>query len=228
MFVVLDKQSKFHIPCCHIYILSACRISLAWLQRFITHRHQIASAERHNTKCLTLCNTQHSLDTFWFLLQACRYLLDAAKSGDVNAVKFLFNYTSDICTTDDQYRNTPLIYAAANGHVEVVRVLLECGANVEKANAYQQTAIHGAAWYGYLEVCRLLLEWGAKLNPRDKWKATPLHDAARWGNLSVVKLLVEKGADIKVKNGNGMTASDLARFWKNKVVADWLDSANRG
>jgi len=39
-------------------------------------------------------------------------------------------------------RDTPLIYAAIFGHVEVVRVYLEGGANVESANAYRTTSMH--------------------------------------------------------------------------------------
>jgi ankyrin repeat protein len=200
----------------------------AVLKCFITHRHQIASAQIHNTKYLSLCNTKHSLDTFWFLLQACRYLLEAAKSGDVNSTKRWVNCSNDTCTTDDELRKTPLIYAAGNNHVEVVRVLLEGGANAERPNANQQTALHYAAWYGYVEVCRLLLDWGAKVNPLDKWKDTPLHDAARKGRLSVVKLLVERGADVRVQNNDGRTASYMA--WRNGKldVAEWLNSVSRG
>ena len=162
---------------------SSYRISHTWLQCFITRRHQIASAERHNTKCLSLCNTQHSLNTFWFLLQVCRYLLDVAKSGEVNTVMIFFKSTSDNCTGDFILRNTPLIYAAIFGHVEVVRVLLEGGAKVENTSAYCSTALHQAAWNGHLDVCRLLLDWGAKVDPLDEWKDTPLHLAAWAGHL---------------------------------------------
>jgi tankyrase len=175
-----------------------------------------------------MCNTKHSLDTFWFLLQACRYLLEAAKSGDVKTVKRWVNCSNDNCTTEDAIRATPLMYAAGYGHVEVVRVLLDGGASADRANAIQRTAMHKAAWYGYLEVCRLLLDWGAKVDPVDKWNETPLHDAARFGHLSVVKLLVERGADVRLKNNIGHTASDMARIYRKLDVAEWLNSVSRG
>jgi len=142
-------------------------------------------------------------------------------------VKILVNCTTDNCTTDNLYRDTPLTYATANGHVEVVRVLLEGGADVERATANQQTALHKAALYGYLEVCRLLLDWGAKVDSLDKWSDTPLHYAGRLGYLLVVKLLVERGTDVRVKNDNGLTARDLALIHLKTDVVDWLDSVSR-
>ena len=104
----------------------------------------------------------------------------------MKTVKILCKYANNNCKTDDVNRNTPLMCAAGYGHMDVVQVLLEGGADAERGNAYQRTALHAAAWYGYLEVCRLLLDWGAKVDPVDKWKTTPLHDAARKGSLSVV------------------------------------------
>ena len=121
---------------------------------------------------------------------------------------------------------TPLIYAAGLGHVAVVRVLLEGGANVDRTEAGGNTALHYAAHYGHLDVCRLLLDWGAKVDPQGAWNYNPLHDAAWAGHLSVVKLLVERGADVSLKNDFGQTASDVARSEGYKEMAEWLDLVN--
>ena len=90
-------------------------------------------------------------------------MIESAKSGDVNTVKNLFRCTTDNCTTDDHFRDSPLIYAARHGHVEVVRVFLEGGADVETANLLKATALHYAARKGHRDVCRLLLDWEAKM-----------------------------------------------------------------
>jgi ankyrin repeat protein len=140
----------------------------------------------------------------------------------------LFKYANDNCTTDDQYRNTPLTYAAVIGNVEVVRVLLEGGANVESTNDNRRTALHRAAYNGHLDVCRLLLDWGAKVDPVDVLEETPLHDAARQGHLSVVQLLVERGADVSIKSKSGNTAMDLARINGKKDLAEWLYTISHG
>jgi ankyrin repeat protein len=125
------------------------------------------------------------------------------------------------------YRNTPLTYAAWYGKMAVVRVLLQCGANVDSVDGHKSTALHLAAFNGHLDVCRLLLDWGAKVDHVDIWKDTPLHWAAWKGYWSVVKLLVKRGANVCVKNGFGETASDMARSRRRKDVADTLDLVSR-
>jgi ankyrin repeat protein len=120
------------------------------------------------------------------------------------------------------------MFAAAFGHVQLVRVLLEGGAGVERTSDYQQTALHLAAFYGHLDVVRLLLDWGAKVDPLDKDNYTSLHYAAMTGHLSVLKLLVDGGADVTLKNGRGQTASELSRSLGRHHFVDWLDSVSGG
>jgi ankyrin repeat protein len=158
----------------------------------------------------SFCNTQQSLDTFWFLLQACPNLLEAVKSGDVNTVKILFKCTNESCIGNDPYVGTPLMYAAGYDYVEVVQVLLEGGANVDRTEADGFTALHVAALNGNLDVCRLLLDWGAKVDTVNILEETPLHLAVEEGYLSVVKLLVERGADVRLRNVMNTTASEMA------------------
>jgi ankyrin repeat protein len=168
--------------------------------------------------------TKHIIYTFCFLLQVCRYLIEAAESGDVNTVKRLVNCSCDSCTADRRGLNTPLMLAAANGHVEVVRVLLDGGADVRRVNYINWNALHKAAAFEHLEVCRLLLDRGVKVNAEGWRKYTALHIAAYEGYLSVVQLLVERGADVRLKDEGGKTAADWAR---GKGVIDLLDSVSR-
>jgi ankyrin repeat protein len=111
--------------------------------------------------------------------------------------------------------------------VEVVRVLLEGGADVQRVNSYMETALHWAAGNGHLEVCRMLLDSGAEINAVDRYKYTALHGAAWYVHLSVVQLLVERGADVGLKDVDGRTAAEEAREKEQNSVADWLDSVSR-
>jgi ankyrin repeat protein len=186
----------------------------------------ISLCQKNPNQCLSLCNTKHSLDTFWFLLQACWYLLAAVKSGDLNRTKIWVKYASHICTTPsrDSTQDTPLSIAADLGDVEVMRVLLASGAGLQRPDTLQMSALHTAARRGHLGMCRLLLDWGVRMDTSFRYIGTPLHAAAKYGRLSIVKLLVWRGADVRVKNDDGHTASEVARSEGMADVAEWLDS----
>ena len=90
--------------------------------------------------------------------------------------------------------------AAVLGRHEVVRMLLERGADVNARNRWQETPLHDAAWQGHDEVVGVLLEKGADIHARDQWQETPLHDAAWQGHDEVVGVLLERGADIHARD----------------------------
>ena len=87
--------------------------------------------------------------------------------------------------------------AAHQGHLEVVRFLVESGANKDQgATDDGATPLHIAAAKGRLEVVRFLVESGAnKDQGTTDDGATPLHIAAAKGHLEVVRFLVESGAN---------------------------------
>jgi ankyrin repeat protein len=57
---------------------------------------------------------------------------------------------------------TPLHFASHEGHLAVVRLLLEAGAAKDVSNAHGATALHLAARRGHLEVVKVLLDFGAQ------------------------------------------------------------------
>lgn len=60
--------------------------------------------------------------------------------------------------------NTALTYACAGGFVDIVKVLLKAGANIEDHNENGHTPLMEAASAGHVEVARVLLEYGAGIN----------------------------------------------------------------
>jgi hypothetical protein len=85
----------------------------------------------------------------------------------------------------------PLAFAAATGHLGVVLLLIERGANINATGDGGNTALHWTAVQGHEEVVALLLEKGAHANTRDNYGRTPLMLACVNGHLGVVKVLVQ-------------------------------------
>ncbi|EMP23877.1 Ankyrin repeat and SOCS box protein 3 [Chelonia mydas] len=81
------------------------------------------------------------------------------------------------------------------GHTEIIKLLLEKGANKECVDDFGITPLFIAAQYGKLESLRVLLSHGANVNCQAKDKATPLFIAAQEGHAECVELLLSKGAN---------------------------------
>ena len=108
--------------------------------------------------------------------------------------------------------DNPLLDAARRGEVEVVRSLLDGGADVNAARGDGLTALHAAAERGHLDVAKLLISAGAELDAGTRiGRYTPLHLAGRGGHGRVVGALVEAGADVNATTSNtGVTPVHLA------------------
>ena len=95
--------------------------------------------------------------------------------------------------------------AAQDGYVDVVRLLLDRGAEVNGKASGGMTTIHYAAWFAHADVVRLLLDRGAEVNVKDNTGLTPLHFAAKDVYVDVIMLLLNRGADVNAKDNDGWT-----------------------
>lgn len=95
----------------------------------------------------------------------------------------------------DWQGNRCLHYAANCGHLEVVRLLLNAGADVNASNKEIQTALLLSALNGHFTVVELLLDQGAIIHHQDKYGRTLLQFAAFNGNADIVQKLVEHDTD---------------------------------
>jgi len=141
----------------------------------------------------------------------------ATAKGHVHVVEFLLQQVADPSTVV----NDLLITASGYGSTEVVRLLLERGANPNAKDKDGETPLHEAAKNGHVDVVKLLLEKGADLNARDYMGRTPLHYAAENGHVDVVKLLLEHGADFKKKDVGWRTPVDVASASAKNVFVEW-------
>jgi ankyrin repeat protein len=78
---------------------------------------------------------------------------------------------------DDEYGGTPLHWAAWYGHVEIARLLLQNGAEVNAKERNGWTPLHWAAYRGHFDILHLLVENGADLEAKDIHGFRALHAA---------------------------------------------------
>ena len=120
---------------------------------------------------------------------------------------------------------TPLRNAGAKGHIEIVKLLLERGADPnlpEEGIAPYGHGLYSAVYNGHFEVAKLLLENGAYPNPEVESSADALSIAIRYGDQKMIELLASYGAARSVAllayYGDVLTAA--AVFAANPALAD--------
>ena len=115
---------------------------------------------------------------------------------------------------DFQYRNerskcSVIHYAARQGDLNRVKLLVEKGADVNEKDDYRSSVLHYAVESGNLEVVQYLVEKGVDVNAKDEKNRTVLHDAALSGNLELMQWLIEQGLDVHAKSASGITPQHL-------------------
>ena len=126
----------------------------------------------------------------------CFFGLDDIAKSLIDSGKIDVNAPSHIGTT-------PVIRAAAAGHPELVRMLLQRGADPTLKNWYGN-ALGCAAEAGHCNTIQELLDFGMDVNIRDDVGRTALHCAADDGHEQALRLLVERGADTEALDGHGL------------------------
>src|ERR1035438_660100 len=87
----------------------------------------------------------------------CDEIHYAAGNGDAKQVKALLRENSSLVSSLDKDGKTPLFFAAAKGHYEVAKLLLNHHADVDAKDRAGETPLHVAALNGQTEVAKLLL-----------------------------------------------------------------------
>ena len=111
-----------------------------------------------------------------------------------------------------------LMIGAWEGKVDLMRLFISRGADINKLNANGESAIALAAWRGNLAAVKWLLERGARINaPKRQWSA--LHYAVFAGHVEVADYLIEQGADIDAQSTNGSSVLMMAVYEGHQQLA---------
>ena len=155
-------------------------------------------------------------------------LLKAAHNGSINDVKRLlyWNRNINVNVIDSIERKTPLIWAAMMGHIDIVRMLLAKGADVNVRDKDGSTALIWASNNGDANTVQALLNAGADVHIKDKGGNTALIWAGYNGNPKTIEALLAAGADVNATDAEGKTALQYIRI-KNQVLAAEIENNQR-
>ena len=132
-------------------------------------------------------------------------LMIAAVGNARSAAAALAVCGADVNATDYPDRKTPLHLAARHSSLDVAKLLINRGADVDAMDKDDRTPLHYAVRKNSLDVAKLLLDRGADVDAMDKDDRTPLHYAVRKNSLDVAKLLLDRGADVDAMDKDDRT-----------------------
>ena len=133
-------------------------------------------------------------------------------SGEMDDLQLLLEH----CGIDDLPDfgfgpENPLLSAAAVGESEIVRLLIQYGADVNIKGGMYGNPLEAAAHYGDKSTVLILLNAGADVNASGGYHGNALQAAARYGRLELVQILLDKGADVNAQGGVYTNALTSAR-----------------
>ncbi|XP_040049197.2 E3 ubiquitin-protein ligase MIB2 isoform X1 [Gasterosteus aculeatus] len=146
-----------------------------------------------------------------------RLVIEAAH-GSASKVRELVLKYPDKVDIKNQGK-TALQVAAHQGHMEVVKALLQANSSIEVKDEDGDTALHYTAFGNQAEITRLLLSKGANVNLLNNSMCTALHIAVNKGFTDVVRVLTEHSADVNLQDSYGDTPlhDAIAKDFRNII-----------
>lgn len=141
----------------------------------------------------------------------CSISAHTAFNGDVGKMRDLMK-AKNFSVDEDDFRYSLLGYAAAGGHVDMLKFLLTHKANINLRTQRGSTALHAAARHGKVAATQLLLTHNAQTNLKDREGHAPLHFAVVNRHLEITQLLLHHGAYAKIHAIDGSTPLEYARL----------------
>jgi hypothetical protein len=151
--------------------------------------------------------------------------LDEIETNNIANVKKMLSDGIDpnVCYEDGY---SALEIAASNDNFDIIKMLLEAGADPDSRLPGQKSALMLLCARGSSDIksIKILLEAGANVNLKDKYGHTALMLAAiSHANLDIFVLLLVAGADPMIKDERGRTALDMAKLEGNLKIVKFLE-----
>ncbi len=159
--------------------------------------------------------------------QSQNLLMIATYQNDYPMAAFLVKRGADP-NQQDELLNSPFLFAAASGYLDLVKLYLAYGARFDVFNRFNGTALIPAAEKGHVEVVRLLCHTkNFPINHINKLGWTALLEAVVLGDgskdyVDIVSILLKGGADKSIADKDGVSALDHAEEKGFSEIAELL------
>jgi ankyrin repeat protein len=108
--------------------------------------------------------------------------------------------------TQDETQSPPLHYAAHNGHIDMVKLLISHGADPHLKNILNESILFDICENGHTELLKYSIKLGLDINLQNIFGDSLLHVAIRNNNIEIAKILLENGININLQTKRGSTA----------------------
>ena len=205
---------------------------IAGIQQLLTIHPDLVHAKTEQGVSLLLLAAYYRNETVKNILLQKRNQLDifeAAAFGQLKTVAQALEQTPGLINAFAPDGFTALGLAAFFGRKEVVKYLLEKGANaaLPSNNGMQVAPIHSAVAENSVPIAALLLDHGADVNATQMRGVTALHSAVHRNNLEMVKLLLDHGAEPHPKMEDGKRPLDIALAEGHQKLAEFLQQYSK-
>lgn len=155
-----------------------------------------------------------------------KHILWAAEHNKMTEAKELLKKDPNLVNATDDDLYTPLHRASYNGHVTMVKFLLESNANINAKTEDGWQPFHSACRWNNVDAAKVLIDQGADINCRTNGNNTALHLAAANGEAEdIIKFMLKNTQiDRTVINDGNDTAEDIAR--RNSDFGKYFDSVS--
>lgn len=147
-------------------------------------------------------------------------LIEAADEGSYASAVVLLEAGADVDLHEKDYGRSAVAIAASEGHTNLLRLLLNSGADFSNyKDGY--IPLHEAAEEGQMAALKILLE-KTDVNQTDHHGRTALFYAVEEGHVTIVKYLVNQGANVNLKTRSGRTVLSYAAEERQSNIVQFL------
>lgn len=167
----------------------------------------------------------HGADIHHYCTTGFNAFLWAAQNGDNKNLQLLMDkgIAVDITGKKDYEGQTALMSAANSNHLDTIKFLISCGANINATRNTGLTALMVASQAGSEKVVEYLIKNGADINLIADDGCNAFIYASQYGNVPCAALLLDAGADINHMDKDGTALHNATREGKYDSVKFLLE-----